>query len=230
MDIEGLGPETIDTLISEDLVRDIDDIYTFDPDKLLDMTGFGGKKVALLKKGIEKSKGQPFHTVFQSLGIPDIGQKVTELLIEAGYGDIDAILALAKKGDPAPLLEIHGIGERTVEVLFKELNRPEIRERIARLRAAGLHFHEEKRTAHRGVPQSFAGQSWCVTGSFVSFTPRARAMEEVEKRGGRVASSVSSKTTHLLVGADPGSKAEKARALGVKLVSEKEFLALLQDR
>ncbi len=228
MDIEGLGPETIEVLVSNGLVRDIDDIYCFDPEKLLGLPGFAEKKIALIRHGIEKSRTKPFRVVFPSLGIPEIGQKVTETLIDAGYTDVDSLLALAKKGDPAPLLAIHGIGERTAEILIGELKRPEVLRRIKKLRAAGLSFKEEKRKKAEGPSGAFSGQTWCVTGSFVSFKPRELAMEEVAKRGGKVSAQVTSKTTHLLAGEKPGSKLEKARALGVQVVTEKEFLELLK--
>jgi DNA ligase (NAD+) len=228
MDIAGLGPETIDALIRNGLARDVDDLYSFDPAKLLALPGFGEKKVAQLTEGIEKSKTQPFHVVLPSLGIPDIGQKVTELLVEAGFTDIDSLLALAKGGDPAPLLDIHGIGERTAETLIRELRRPELKRRIKRLRKAGLQFAEKPRAPSGAFPRTFAGQTWCVTGSLESFSPRERAMEEVAKRGGKVSASVTSKTTHLLAGANPGSKLEKAKKLGAKTVTESEFLAILQ--
>ena len=227
MDIEGLGPETIDVLIRNGLARDIDDLYVFDPAKLLDLPGFGEKKVAQIREGIEKSKAQPFHVVFPSLGIPDIGQKVTELLIEAGYTDIDRILGLADGGDTAPLLEIHGIGERTAQILIAELRSPEVKKRIAGLRKAGLQMREAPPAVSSDTPQTFAGQTWCVTGSFARWNPREKAMEEVTRRGGKAGSSVTAKTTHLLVGENPGSKLEKARKLGVTVVSEKEFDALL---
>ncbi|HVP19939.1 MAG TPA: NAD-dependent DNA ligase LigA [Spirochaetia bacterium] len=229
MDIEGLGPETIDVLLKNDLVRDIDDIYSFDPDRLLPLPGFGEKKVAAIREGIEKSKTLPFHVVFPSLGIPEIGQKVTELLIEAGYTDIDSLLALADRGDPAPLLQIHGIGERTAEVLLAELRRPEVRRRIRRLRAAGVGFAEKSTKEPPGVAQTFAGQTWCVTGSFQHFKPREVAMDEVRNRGGRVTDSVTSRTTHLLAGEAAGSKLEKARKLGAAIVTEDEFLRLLKE-
>ncbi|HUI70649.1 MAG TPA: NAD-dependent DNA ligase LigA, partial [Spirochaetia bacterium] len=228
MDIEGLGPETIDVLLKNDLVHDIDDIYSFDPGRLIELPGFGEKKVAAIRDGIEKSKKLPFHIVFPSLGIPEIGQKVTELLIEAGYRDIDSLLAVADAGDPGPLLEIHGIGERTAEVLLSELRRPEVRRRIERLRSAGLAFVEKRTKAPSDTAQTFTGQTWCVTGSFQRFKPREAAMEEVKKRGGRVTDGVTSKTTHLLAGESPGSKLEKARGLGVAIVSEDEFLQLLK--
>ena len=227
MDIEGVGPETIDVLVENGLVRDVEDLYSFDPAKLLDLPGFGEKKVAQIREGIRNSLRQPFHVVFPSLGIPDIGQKVTELLIEAGYRDIDSLLRVAKDADTSPLLAIHGIGERTAETLIRELGRAPMRRRIEKLRKAGVKLAEEESTAPPEAPQTFAGQTWCVTGTFQSFTPREKAMEEVQHRGGKVGSTVTSKTTHLLVGGDPGSKLEKARKVGAQIVTEKEFIALI---
>ncbi len=228
MDIEGIGPETIEVLLSNGLVHDVADLYFFDPGRLLDLEGFGEKKVAQITAGLQRSRRQPFHVVIPSLGIPDIGQKVAELLIEAGYRDIDSLLRVAKAGDPAPLLEIHGIGERTAETLIRELQRPEMRRRIQRLREAGVRMAEAELPSDAGdAPRPFAGQTWCVTGTFESFTPREKAMEEVQRGGGKVGSSVTSATTHLLVGSNPGSKVEKARKAGARIVTEKEFLALL---
>jgi DNA ligase (NAD+) len=228
MDIEGIGPETIDVLVENGLVREVEDLYSFDPEKLLELPGFGEKKVAQIRESLEKSRLQPFHVVFPSLGIPDIGQKVTEILIDAGYRNIDSLLEMASKGDPAPLLEIHGIGERTAETLIRELARPQMRRRIEMLRSAGVQFDEgEAGTVSSDLPRSFAGQTWCVTGSFEHFSPREKAMEEVVRRGGRAASSVTAKTTHLLVGTSPGSKLAKAQKVGSRIVTEEEFLALL---
>jgi DNA ligase (NAD+) len=228
MDIEGIGPETIEVLVQNGLVHDIADLYAFDPDKLLELPGFGEKKVAQIREGIEKSRRLPFHVVFPSLGIPDIGGKVTELLIDGGYRDIDSLLEAATTGDPAPFLEIHGIGERTAETLIRELNRPEMRRRIQRLRDAGVQLTEgEPAAAASALPPTFAGQTWCVTGSFEHFSPREKAMEEVVRRGGRAGSSVTAKTTHLLVGANPGSKLAKARKVGAAIVTEHEFLSLI---
>ncbi|MGO9307931.1 MAG: helix-hairpin-helix domain-containing protein, partial [Spirochaetia bacterium] len=225
---EGIGPETIDVLVEKGLVRDVEDLYAFDPGKLLEIPGFGEKKVSQIRESIEKSRSQPFHVVFPSLGIPEIGQKVTELLIEAGYRDIDSLLEAAARGDPAPLLEIHGIGERTAETLIRELASPRMRMRLDKLRKAGVQLAEASPAADfADLPRSFAGQTWCVTGSFEHFNPREEAMKEIQRRGGKAGASVTSKTTHLLVGASPGSKLEKARNVGAQIVTEKEFLALL---
>jgi DNA ligase (NAD+) len=225
MDIEGVGPETLETLIRQGLVKDVQDLYTFDPGALLTLPGFGEKKVEGIRAGIAASKGRPFRRVLVALGIPELGQKAVELLAEAGYHDIDSLLALADRGDPAPLLEIHGIGERTAQTLLAELSRPEVRRRIQDLRRAGLAMAEKAVRAKAGGPMK--GQVWCVTGSFNHFQPRTLAMEEVRKRGGKVSASVTSKTTHLLAGENPGGKLDKAREQGIRIVEEAEFLRLL---
>jgi DNA ligase (NAD+) len=202
-------------------------LYAFDPAALLDVPGFGEKKVAQIRQGLEASRKQPFRVVLPSLGISDIGGKVAELLIEAGWGDIERLQSLAEAGDSTPLLSIHGIGERTAETLLSALAAPAMRQRIKRLKAAGLSFHEEPRTPPAEGAAAFAGQSWCVTGSFERFQPREKAMEEVTRRGGRIVSAVTSKTTHLLAGEGAGSKLAKARKLGVTVVIEADFMAML---
>ncbi len=227
MDIEGIGPETIEALIGSGLVHNVEDLYSFDPEKLLELPGFGEKKVAQIREGIQKSREKPFHIVLPALGIPEIGQKAAEILIAAGFTDIDSLLAVSDAGDPAPLLAIHGVGERTAATLLEELRRPAIRTRIQRLREAGVQMRESPREKADGLAQIFTGQTWCVTGSFESFSPREKAMEEVQRRGGRVTTSVSAKTTHLLAGTSAGSKLAKAHSLGVTIVSEAEFRSLL---
>ena len=227
MDIEGIGPETIDALVSNGLVHDVDDLYFFDPDALLGPPRVSGRRRWHRSKRDQKSKSQPFHAVFPALGIPDIGQKVTELLIEAGT-PISIPSWLWLTGGTRPnFLKSPGIGERTVETLFQWLRAPESRRRIDRLRAAGLRFREDVPPPGERTTGVFDGQTWCVTGSFASFTPREKAMDEVALRGGKVSGSVTSKTTHLLVGENPGSKLAKAQALGAAIVTEEEFLRLL---
>jgi DNA ligase (NAD+) len=229
MDIENLGPETLDLLIDRGLVRDVQDLYAFDPEVLLELPGFGGKKVQLIRDGLAKSKQRSYRNVLVSLGIPDIGQKAVELLVEGGYRDIDSLLAAAEQMDPEAFIRIHGIGEKIARTLIEELNRPVVRRRIEALEAAGLSFSEEIPADRERLPQSFSAQTWCVTGSFEHFKPRELAMEEVKRRGGRVTSSVTSKTTHLLAGPGGGSKLDKARELGVQVVDEAEFLEMLDS-
>ncbi len=227
MDIENLGSETLDLLIDRGFVRDVQDLYRFNPDDLLGLQGFGEKKVALIKAGLKKSKHQPYRVVLPSLGIPEVGQKAVELLIEAGFRDIDSLLNAADKQDPYLFTAIHGIGERTALTLIRELSSPEVRHRIEELKKAGLCFSEEVLPVSEPPEAVFSGQTWCVTGSFTHFKPRELAMEEVKRLGGRVSSSVTGKITHLLAGPGAGSKLDRARSLGVQVVSEEEFLKLL---
>ena len=244
MDIDNLGPETVQTLIEKGFVKTIPDLYTVDYDRLVELPGFGEKKIALIKEGVEKSKGRRFKQVLQSLGIPELGPKVAELLIHEGYRDIDSLFRLAEEGNPDPLIAISGIGEKTARNIIGELSRPELKKEIEELRKIGLGFETgpagpggEVGAAGEGASggilpeeaQIFEGETWCVTGSFENFSPRSEAMEEVERRGGRTAGRVTGKTTHLLVGANPGSKLSKAKDLGAEIVTEEEFLRRLHE-
>ena len=227
MDIENFGPETVEFLIKRRMITDIEDIYTCNYDLLKDESGFGEKKVALIKAGVQKSLEQPYLTVLSSLGIPELGKKAAELLLQGGYRSIDMLYKAADSNDTEALTAIHGIGDRTAEIIITELKRPELRSRIAALRQAGLKFEaaEEELPAAGGI---FEGQSWCITGSFENYKPRETALAEIKKRGGSAVSSVTGKTTHLLCGSGGGSKRTKAEKLGVRIVSEEEFLEMIK--
>jgi len=228
MDIENLGSETVKKLIELELIKDIPDIYSFDAHSLLKEDGFGEKKVSLIKEGIDRSREKPFAVVLASLGLDEVGPKVVELLIEAGYSSIEKLISTAKKSDQEIFTGIQGIGPKTAEKIVQHFNDPFVLGMIQRLKEAGLCFVEESGGAEETLKQVFEGEVWCVTGSFEHFTPREKAMEEVKKRGGRVTSSVTGKTTHLLVGENPGSKLQKAKILHTKIVTEKEFLSRLE--
>ncbi len=227
MDIESLGPETIDILLENGCIQDIEDLYTFDYSRLIDFQGYGEKKIEAIRRGIRESRKKPFKTVLKSLGIPDLGTKAAELLIDAGIDSMDALLELADRNDTDTLVRIEGVGEKTAEGILAELRRPELRRQIEALKKAGLRMKAEKKEGPE-LPPIFAGQRWCVTGSFEHFKPRSAAMEEVTRRGGEAVGQVSGRTTHLLAGEGAGSKLSKARELGVKIVTEEEFLSLLE--
>jgi DNA ligase (NAD+) len=229
MDIENLGPETVELLIGEGHIKDVPDLYRIDFDILLDYQGYGPKKVQLIRDGVEKSKQQPFETVLRSLGIPEVGPHVTELLVGAGYTDVEQIIAAAREERKDDLTAIKGIGEKTARTIVEEFSRQEIRDRIAALRRVGLNFSARPRERAAEAEQLFAGQTWCVTGSFEQFQPRSKAMEEVKKRGGRATGQVTGNTTHLLAGEGGGSKLKKAQELGVEIVDEAQFLELLEQ-
>jgi DNA ligase (NAD+) len=227
MDIEGFGPETVSFLVEKGWLKDIPDIYTIDYSLLIGEVGFGVKKATSLTQSVEKSKTRPFRKVLVSLGIPDFGKKAADLLVSAGIRSIDALLDLVDSSSREPLLSIKGFGEKTVDSLFEYFSNPVVRERIERLKDAGLTFIEEKAVESVGLTQIFAGQTWCVTGSFERFAPRSLALVEIESRGGRTTGSVTGKTTHLLAGTGAGSKLEQARTFKVQIVTEEDFLQML---
>ncbi len=226
MDIEGLGRETITTLISLGMVKDIPDIYQVDYDRLKGEPGFGEKKVAQIRESIEKSREREYAVVLRSLGVPDLGKRMAELLIDAGISSMDLLLELVDAGESEPFIAIKGIGQKIAESLIREFSDPGLRERVSRLREAGLSFEAAAKEQPAEGLMVFAGQVWCVTGSFDQFKPRSLAEELIKELGGRVVSSVTGKTTHLLAGTGAGSKLSKAEKLGVEIVEEAEFILL----
>lgn len=228
MDIDGLGAETLDTLIRLGFVSDISDLYVADYDQLQNEPGFGDKKISQLKDSIRRSLESPYRQVLPSLGIPEIGPKLTQILCDSGYHSIDDLFRLADENNSEELSQIHGIGERTAKTVVEQLKDSSLRQLIQRLRDAGLQFSEEAQEAAYGEQGPFTGQIWCVTGSFENFNPRSRAVREIEQRGGTVTTSVSGKTTHLLAGSGAGSKYDKAVVLGIEILDEQEFLTLLE--
>jgi DNA ligase (NAD+) len=226
MDIETLGEKTIAFLYAQGWVRNIPDLYTFDYGLLAGEEGFKEKKIGRIRASIEQSKSRPFARVLAALGFEGLAAAVAGDLIAHGFDDIDKIIAVAARGDWEAFAAIDGIGEATARQLVGHFSKPENLSLIARLREAGLKFAAEPSAAPR-LDDSFAGQVWVITGSFEKFTPRALAAAEIEKRGGKVADNVSARTTHLLAGTHPGSKRAKAEKLGVKIISESEFAALL---
>ena len=229
MDIDNMGPETIEVLIGTGTVKNPEDIYSFDYDTLVDLPGFGEKKVDLIKKGVEASKERPFRTVLPALGVPELGPKVTELLIGAGYTSIDDMYRLADIDGTDALVEIEGIGEKTAFAVVSELKDATLRKTVSALSNLGLSFCETAGEDDR-LDGSLDGQIWCVTGSFERFKPRDLAMEEVKRRGGKAVSQVSGKTTHLLAGAGAGSKLTKARQMGIPVLTEEEFIDLIEGK
>lgn len=228
MDIDGFGPETAEFLIRQGFIMQIADIYSFNYNKLEGSPGFGFKKIALLSGGVKKSLGQPYLRVLPSLGIPEVGKKVSELLIQSGYRDVDDLIRIAAAGDVDKLTSIKGIGERIAEIIIKEFSSERVLSMINELKNAGLQFKEEEKSEADTLPQTFTGQIWCITGSFENFKPRSLAGEEIIKRGGRTTSSVTGKTTHLLAGESAGSKLTKAENLGTNIITENMFMEMLK--
>jgi DNA ligase (NAD+) len=227
MDIETLGEKTIAFLYEKGWLRAIPDIYAFDYGQLAGEAGFKEKKTARIRASVEKSKAQPFARVLAALGFEGIAAAVVAALIGHGFDTVDKIIAAAAAGDWESFAAVEGVGETTARLLVSHFSRPANLELIDRLRRAGLRFAAEP-DAVPPLDDSLAGQVWVITGSFDRFNPRSLAADEIRRRGGRVAESVSARTTHLLAGTNPGSKLARAEKLKVPVVSEKEFLVRIK--
>ena len=225
MDMDSIGPKAIEKLYDMGLVRDIPDLYTCDYDRLLGQKGYGEKMIQSFRKAVEDSRTRPFTTVLASLGLPEVGQKGAEILVKGGFDSMDKLLAASDASDIGAFTKIPQIGQQTAVAIISALQDPDMRRRIGQLRACGLQFTQQEQ--ENSLEQIFAGQVWAVTGSFEHFNPRSLALKELEKRGARTVSSITGKTTHLLLGTGGGSKRKTAEELGVRIVDEKEIMELL---
>ncbi len=225
MDIDTLGPKTIEKLLELDLIKDVQDIYSIDFEKLSNEKGFGDKKIKAIVDAIEKSKKQPFSRVLISLGIPEVGKKIVDMLLKNGFDSIDKLFEIVEKKDVDSLCKIPLIAEKTSKNIISALSDPIMQKRIKDLKAFGLNMSESVDTLL--IDESFKDQVWAVSGSFDNFNPRSLAVKEIEKRGGRCVSSLSSKTTHLLLGKGGGSKKAKAKELNIIIIEEEKFISML---
>ena len=218
MDIEGLGYETAKALLDEGLVADLADIYHLDRERLLDLDGFAERKVDNLLAGIEASKAQPLERLLVALNIRHVGGTVARALARA-FGDV-AKLRAASVDDIEGVSGIGPIVARAVRAFFDN-------ERNARLVddlvAAGVRTDTDTARGER----TLEGWTVVLTGGLDGFT-RDAAKAAVEDRGGKVTTSVSKRTSAVVVGADPGTKADRARELDVPTIDEAGFVHLLE--
>ncbi len=222
MDIEGLGEAMVEQLVKHGLVTTVPDIYGLDAARLETLERMGTKSAANLIEGIAASKNQPLWKLLFGLGILHVGATGARTLA-ARFGTMDALLA-------APLEEVRrvrDIGEVVGLSVWEFCQNPANRESLERLREAGLNFGERDPAAPAagggGLP--FAGTRWVITGTLSQ--GRELITETILERGGKVSGSLSNKTDYLLAGAEAGSKLEKAKTLGVKVVDETEFRQML---
>lgn len=230
MDIEGVGTQTIKDLFSLGLLKDYTDIYYIDYDKeLYGKEDYKEKKIENIKKGIALSKEKPFSSVLVALQIPNIGKKTAQLLIDAGFDSMNKLMALAKSNDTEKIASINQFGEKMAEDIIATLRSERFCYHFRRLSEAGLSM-QAKLEDNIIVSDKLAGQVWCVTGSIDGYKNPELALEEVRKHSARIVSSVSSKTTHLLVGSKPGSKLQKAIANGkTRIIKQEDFADFLKS-
>jgi DNA ligase (NAD+) len=216
MDIRGLSYARIEQLIAAGFVHDVADIYDLTTEQLVSLERFAEKSAAQLVEAIAASKQQPLSRLLFALGIRHVGQTVAEVLARH-FGSMDAIVNATHE----EVADVRGIGEIIAQAVHQYFDQPSAKALVEKLRAHGLTLTEAKRAAADGA---LRGMTVVITGTLPTLS-RAQATSFVEEAGGRVTSGVSKATSFVVAGADPGSKLEKARALGVETIDEAELLA-----
>lgn len=222
MDIEGMGGETVELLYDQGLIHSYADLYTLKREDLLPLERMAEKSVSNLLEGIEASKEVPFERVLFALGIRYVGETVAKKLARS-YKNIDALMAAGTED----LTRVDEIGERIAESVASFFRNPVKRELVERLRSSGLRFSLSAEQL-MGQTDLLQGQTFVVSGVFETLE-RDDLKKLIEDNGGKVVSSVSSKTTYVVAGANMGpSKKTKAESLGIPIITEQEFLQLLK--
>ena len=218
MDIDGLGDMLARQLVQKQVVRDLADLYELDAETLSGLERMGKVSAGNLVAALERSKSRGLRHVLYGLGIRHVGVSAAGALAEA-FGSMEDLLA----ADPDRLEQIEGIGPTLAESVREFFDAPENRAVAARLAGHGIDM-----TAQRRAPASgpLAGKTFVVTGTLASLS-RSEARQAIEDRGGRVTGSVSKKTDYVVAGEKPGTKLDRARELGVAVLDEEAFRALL---
>ena len=217
MDIEGLGDKLVEQFVDKGLVQDPADIYYLEVETLVSLERMAKKSATNLINAIQKSKKVSSDRFLFSLGIPLVGATGARLLVQS-FGDISSIA----KMDALELQKIPGIGPEVAQSVVTFFSEPRNAQMIERLMSAGISLYMRPETSSGTT--SLQGKNFVFTGSLS--IPRNDAKKIVEASGGSVGSSVTRKTDYVVAGEDPGSKLEKAREFGVKIISEDEFKAL----
>ncbi len=222
MDIAGLGEQSVEQFVAASLIHSIADVYDLyeKQEELLALERMGKKKMENLLAGIESSKEQPPDRVLYALGIRHVGESIAKLLIKA-FGSIDIL----SEASVEAIDEVEGIGPEIASSIYQYFRNSKNKKILERLKRAGLNF-EKVTQAEQIASEFFAGKTFVLTGTLSSMT-RDEAKEKIEQRGGKTSGSVSKKTDYVVAGVEAGSKLTKANELGVKVLSEEEFIQAL---
>jgi len=218
MDIEGLGSAIVEALIEKGLIKSPADIYYLTLEDVKSLWKSGSKAAEKLLASIEKSKQQDVSRLIFALGIRQVGAKTGKVLTTA-FGSLDALMAASLE----ELMQVPDVGGITAENIHGWFLQEQSKHLIERLRNAGVNF-ESKRVIS---DTRFAGKTFVLTGALSKFT-REEATEKIERFGGKAAGSVSKKTSFVVVGENAGSKERKARELGIPILTEDDFLAMIE--
>ena len=223
MDIEGLGEAVVDQFVHLGLLKNCADLYDLHThqETILSLDRWGKKSAQNLLDAIEVSKTRPFSRVVYALGIRHIGASIAQVLVD-NFNTIEQLIA-AKETD---LQSIQGIGPQIAESVIRFFANKHNQRIINRLKSAGVQMFEKKKRIR--TSQQFSNKSFVLTGTLATMT-REEAKHRIESLGGKVVSSISKNTNFVIVGADAGSKLEKAKTLGILLLDEQKFLNMLQN-
>ena len=218
MDIDGMGPAVLTLLVDKGAIKSAPDIYCLNAEEIASEERMGKKSAANLIASIEKSKSAGLARFIYALGIRNIGKKTADILAQE-FENIDALMA-------APMEEIsaiEGFGDIMAKSVIDYLALPQSQKLIERFKEYGIVMTEEKKVSS----SLFEGLTFVLTGTLPDMT-RNEASDLITANGGKVSSSVSKKTSYVLAGEEAGSKLTKAQSLGVKIISQDEFLAMLE--
>src|SRR5262249_43953106 len=220
MDIEGLGTEVAIQLVDSGLVKSIPDLYRLTKQQLLTLDKFADTRAQKLLDGISASKSRGLARLIAALSIYSVGETMAEVLADE-FGSLDAIVA----AKPEELARAKGFGPKRAQFVREYFDSAIGKRTVAELKALGLKTTQDKKAAPAGgLP--LAGKTIVVTGTLVNYK-RDEIEGVIKEHGGKPTGSVSKKTDFLLVGAEPGSKLDKAKQLGVKIIDETEFQKML---
>jgi len=219
LDIEGLGEKLVEQLVEQGLVRSVADLYRLTRGQLVGLERMGEKSADNLLAQLERSKRPGLDRLLYALGIREVGE-VTATALARHFGSLDRLLAASED----ELVEVPDVGPVVAGHVYAFFQEPHNLEVLEQLQEAGLRWQPLE---ERAGEQPLAGQTWVLTGALGM--PRARAKSLLESLGARVSGSVSARTSLVLAGADAGSKLRKAEKLGVEIIDEEAFLALLAD-
>lgn len=218
MDIDGLGAAIVDALIEKGLIKSPADIYYLTLDDVKSLWKAGSTAAKKLLAAIEASKEQDVSRLIYALGIRQVGAKTGKVLASA-FRNLDGLMAASVE----ELTEVPDVGAVTAENIYQWFRQEQSAHMVERLRQAGVNF-ESKRVI---TDARFAGKTFVLTGALSKFT-REEATEKIELLGGKASGSVSKKTSFVVVGENAGSKERKARELGIPILTEDEFLEMMQ--
>lgn len=221
MDIDGMGDALVDQLLARGLVRNIADLYSLSVQQLMELDRMGTKSASKIIHNIDNSRSQPLPRVLNGLGIPFVGERTAQILASQ-FGSVDVIAGASAE----QLQEADEIGPKVAASIIDFFAEEQNRELIERLRAAGLQFTGERQAKKKGP---LTGLTFVLTGTLPTLK-REEAKERIEAAGGKVAGSVSSKTSYVVAGDEAGSKLDKAKQLGVEVIDEDQLLSMFETR